>query len=172
MIPAPEKVQAAPVGRPKKSTKDLPPDWKDLMLSMAKEGFSDVEIRVALCRSNGERAEDIRGLWYRLKERDEEFRATLILCRELQEAWWTAVGRTSLHKQFFQHQTWFANMKNRFGWRDRTEIEHDIADPLLEKFKTVSNNDLINEAKGLARIVLATGRAPISSRETSPAQSA
>lgn len=129
-------------GRPAKTTADLPENWKDIVLLNALNGLSDVEIRRELCLSMGVNPDSIRMLWYKLKERDAEFRETINLCREFQEAWWIAASRESLNKQFFQHNVWFANMKNRFGWKDKTEVEHGMTDETYEKFKTLSVSDI------------------------------
>lgn len=40
------------------------------------------------------------------------------------QAWWERQGRESLHLKEFQTGLWFANMKNRFGWADRNNLEH------------------------------------------------
>jgi hypothetical protein len=43
--------------------------------------------------------------------------------QELSEAWWTKVGRMgSLGKAKIQPATWIFNMKNRFKWTDRQDM--------------------------------------------------
>ena len=46
---------------------------------------------------------------------------------KLSEAWWTAQGREALRDREFNHVLWYMNMKNRFGWRDKQEIEMDTS---------------------------------------------
>ena len=40
------------------------------------------------------------------------------------EAWWTEKGRSKLEDPKFNHVLWYMQMKNRFKWRDRQEVEH------------------------------------------------
>jgi len=43
---------------------------------------------------------------------------------ELSEAWWTRIGRAgSIGKAKIQPATWIFNMKNRFKWTDRQDID-------------------------------------------------
>lgn len=112
------------------------------MILMAMDGYSDVEMRRELCLANGKEAKNIVSTWYALKERDREFNETLIICKQFQEAWWIGISRTSINKQFFQHASWFANMKNRFGWRDKTEIEHGLTDETFERYRAMTPADI------------------------------
>jgi hypothetical protein len=41
------------------------------------------------------------------------------------EAWWEEEARRSLHDKEFQTALWFINMKNRFRWSDKTEVQVD-----------------------------------------------
>lgn len=54
-----------------------------------------------------------------------EFSAAKKHAIELSEAWWTSQGRIALREREFNHVLWYMNMKNRFGWRDKQEIEMD-----------------------------------------------
>lgn len=138
----PKRAKRPGEGRPAKTLKDLPKDWKETVILLAMQGYADVEIRTQLCVSNGAYVGNILHLWYKLKDKEAEFTETLNICRAFQEAWWIAASRKSINKQFFQHAAWMANMKNRFGWRDQVEINHGITDETFEKYKQLSVQDL------------------------------
>ena len=101
--------------RPKKTIKDtLSPDWKEKVLDLYKEGGSDVEVRVMLGISND--------LWTRWMEEEQEFSETIKKGRELSYAWWLKQGRM-LRDKDLNVTLWYMNMKNRFGWRDKQDVE-------------------------------------------------
>lgn len=156
------KKPANPVGRPPVTVEDLPEDWKDRMILMAADGYSEVEMRRELCLVHGPKPSTILKLWYRLKEKDVEFRETLNVCKPLIEAWWVTAGRTSINRQFFQHQMWLINMKNRFGWKDKTDVEIGITDETAEKLKLITPAEIAQRAAQLAlpRTIIDTDTVP------------
>jgi hypothetical protein len=130
-------------GRPVKLLKDfdLPDNWKDIIFEMSAKGCSEVEIRARFCWDG---VKFCHATWDKLKERDLEFLATIQKAKVLCQAWWEKVARVSLHDPDFQTGNWYANMKNRFGWRDKQEIEHTADNDLAEtlaKYGTVSIQD-------------------------------
>lgn len=126
------------VGRPPLSVDDLPKDWKDRILALAKDGASIIELAVEL---------DIgRTTFYKLSERDEEFANTVKRCKRLSEAWWLRHGRTNLQNKDFSYVGWYMNMKNRFGWRDRQDITSDDKQlPILGGMTNVQSDDSAQE---------------------------
>jgi hypothetical protein len=134
-------------GRPPKKLEDcLPKNWRDIILDMSAEGLSDVEIRAQLCLAGGKFNYDT---WYALKDREKEFAETLQIGKLLCQAWWEKQSRISLSDQNFQTGNWYANMKNRFGWRDKTDIEHSLSDSTVEKFATLSVTELLTKANAI-----------------------
>ena len=110
-------------GRPKKTTKDLPKNWKELILTEMAEGASRQEVTALLGISND--------LYERLAKEDAEFSETLKRGLMLCEAWWLTEGRKNLKNRNFSYVGWYMNMKNRFGWKDKTE--HDVSGELSLK---------------------------------------
>lgn len=58
------------------------------------------------------------------------------------EAWWEKQGRSNLKTKEFQAALWYMNMKNRFKWADKQQIEHSgnqenpVIFKLDERFRT------------------------------------
>jgi len=102
--------------RPQKTTKDLPKNWQKLILNNMRQGASKREVMALI----GVRSQ----LFYDLTKRDQEFSNTIKKGTELSEAWWLSQGRINLKERAFNSTLWYMNMKNRFGWRDKQDIEH------------------------------------------------
>jgi hypothetical protein len=118
----------------------LPNDYKDIMLELAKEGASIVELSVALSIS--------RDTFYEISKRDTVFSDTIKKCKELSEAWWERSGRTNLMNKEFNYTGWYMNMKNRFNWKDRQDVttnDKDLPQPILSGLSRTNINDDINE---------------------------
>ena len=86
------------------------------MREAAQEGASDVEVRCLL--GIGESG------WYTLIEDDEQFCRTVKECKALCQVWWERTGRKMTMGADGNATVWIFNMKNRFGWKDKTETEH------------------------------------------------
>ena len=113
------------VGRPLIQLSDLPEGWRNIMHAIYASGGSDAEVKVAMAVGTSRAMSN--SLWDDLQEREEEFSEAIIEGRQLAEAWWQGKGREGLitdGNQKFSAQLWFMNMKNRFGWRDKQEVEH------------------------------------------------
>jgi hypothetical protein len=121
-----ENLTKNPVGRPKKTLNDLPDNWEQEILKLKSEGGSDVECMAMLDIS--------KEVWARFLEEEPEFTETIKRGQILCETWWLNVGRTGIYhssggKQIHTNVNpamWFINMKNRFGWRDKQDIEAKV----------------------------------------------
>lgn len=127
-----------PVGRPRTTVKDLPPNWKDLMIDCGQEGGSAVEARCLL--GIGESA------WETLLEDSEEFRGTEKQRQALCEVWWERRGRKMAEGDDGNATVWIFNMKNRFGWRDKQEIDHSSTDGTMTPKPAIDATQLSTDA--------------------------
>ena len=115
-----EDTEKREVGRPLEPFK-LWDNWNNEILGLYKEGASDVEIKSLIYFNRGSFSND---LWERWLRDSEEFSETIKAGKMLSEAWWCIQGRTNLKVPVFNYTGWYMNMKNRFGWKDKTETEH------------------------------------------------
>jgi len=106
------------MARPKTNL-DLPEGWYHEVLDLYKEGASDVEIKMLIHEWRGSFSND---LWDRWLEEEAEFSETIKTGKIFSEAWWSKTGRKNLQNKDFSYTGWYMNMKNRFGWKDRSDI--------------------------------------------------
>ena len=98
-----------PGGRPSK----YKPEMCDTVVSMMRKGASKCEVAAAL---------DISGETLNQWEKsNREFSEAIKRGEQLSQAWWMTKGRMKLEEPKFNYTGWYMNMKNRFGWRDKTE---------------------------------------------------
>ena len=110
-------------GRPKSDLSTLHPDWEVHILNLYGEGASDVEVKKLIWDWRGTFSND---LWDRWMEEEPIFSETIKRGRALSEAWWESQGRKGLKDKEFNYTGWYMNMKNRFGWADKQQIENNI----------------------------------------------
>lgn len=116
-------------GRPK-SNLDLPKGWQDEVLNLYKEGASDVEIKALIYEWRRSYSND---LWERWMKEEPEFSETIKVGKMLAESWWSRSGRAGLKDREFNYTGWYMNMKNRYGWKDKQEVDntHRVVTPIL-----------------------------------------
>ena len=76
-------------------------------------GASDVEICEIMRLTQGK----FRSLY----ESNEGFHEAVDLGRVMSQAWWMKTGRRNLTNRTFNTSLWAFNMKNRFGWAEKTD---------------------------------------------------
>lgn len=108
-------------GRPKKDPSILWDGWQDEVLSIYKDGGSDVEVKALIYSKLGSFSND---LWERWMNEEVQFSEIIKIGKLLSESWWAKKGRSNLENKDFNFTGWYMNMKNRFGWKDKTEIDH------------------------------------------------
>lgn len=109
-------------GRPLEDLSSLPDNWYVSVLELYQEGASDVEIKALISQWRGRFSNT---LWERWMNEEEEFSETIKNGRLLAEAWWVRNGRINLKDKDFSYTGWYMQMKNRFGWKDKTDITTD-----------------------------------------------
>lgn len=106
-----------PGGRPPITPSDFPNDWETSIIEQYSEGASDIEIYagyLGICHET----------FTRLIKEEPTFSETIKRGRELSNAWWVKSGRTNLKDKDFNYTGWYMNMKNRFGWADKQDINN------------------------------------------------
>lgn len=107
-------------GRPQEPLQ-LPEEWIEEVLELYEQGASDVEIKAKII---GWRGSISNSLWNRWMLEEPVFSTTIKKGRQLSAAWWERNGRQNLQNKDFNFTGWYMNMKNRFGWKDKSEVDH------------------------------------------------
>ncbi len=135
-----EQKAKRPVGRPEvkfeEEKQKLPEDWYNKILSEYEKGASDVEIKALIWKWRGSFSND---LWDRWLKDEDEFSETIRFGRILSHAWWMKQGRKNLENKDFSATLFYMNMKNRFGWKDRTETKVESKVEQVTTFKLPDN---------------------------------
>ena len=113
---------------------DLPEGWHEQVLSLYEDGASDVEIKALIYEMRGSFSND---LWDRWKKDEAVFSETIKAGKMLSNAWWERKGRRNLDNKEFSYTGWYMNMKNRFGWADKQEIDHYSTDGTMTPKTTI-----------------------------------
>lgn len=109
-----------PVGRPRTTIDDLPEGWRGVILDCGQSGGSEVKMRCLI--GIGDSA------WYTLLEDSEEFRQTVKTAKGLCQVWWEDLGQNMAMTGDGNPTSWIFNMKNRFSWHDKQQVDHTSSD--------------------------------------------
>ena len=103
-------------GRPTK----YKPEMCDQVIKLMGQGASLIEVAAELGVSH-ETVHD----WKRVDSPQyiEAFSDAIKAGVRLSHAWWERNGRINLENKDFSATLWYMNMKNRFGWRDKHDID-------------------------------------------------
>lgn len=138
-----------PVGRPRTTVDDLPNDWQQIMTDCGQDGGSAAEARCLLGIG--------MSAWETLLKDSEEFREAEKVRQALCEVWWEKRGREMASGEQGNSAVWIFNMKNRFGWRDRHDINHESEGGTMTPKPAIDATKLSDAA--LAEIMAAKGGA-------------
>lgn len=89
-------------------------DWKAIAEEYA-AGAADVEIAKLLDITIND--------FYRLEQEQPAFARFVDKGRTMSQAWWYEKARKGLFTKEFNTALWNFNMKNRFGWADKTDVQ-------------------------------------------------
>jgi len=101
-------------GRPSKYTDEMPQVVIDLMAEGASLAEVAAELEVSRATLSKWQHDDTKPAFVEAIKRGID----------LSQAWWERQGRTELWNSKFNHGLWYMNMKNRFNWSDRQQVEH------------------------------------------------
>lgn len=105
-----------PAGRPTDYKKEMLPK----IIKLMQEGGSKTEVCAMLDISR----ETLRDWTDKDSTRfKKELSDTIKRGVELSKAWWIKNGRTNLTNKDFNYTGWYMNMKNRFKWADKRELD-------------------------------------------------
>jgi len=122
-------------------------NWRAVLLGMYKEGASDREVLCALGLS--------KGGWDALMQDavGSDFAELVDLGRLMAHAWWEGEGRKNLYNPKFQTGLWGLQMKNRYGYSEKTDqsmttLEITNADDATLMRKVKELTERLNNGRG------------------------
>lgn len=131
-------------GRPTEDLSSLPENWYNDVLDLYKDGASDVEVKSLIYEWRGSFSND---LWDRWLKEEPQFSETIKTGKLLAESWWSKTGRTNLENKDFSFTGWYMNMKNRYGWKDKTETDLTTKGESINPISQLTADELRKLAK-------------------------
>lgn len=115
------------------------PEWDRILMDEYARGASDEEVALALRITKRK--------FINLYETDEAFRDFVDTGRDWAKAYWLKIGRESLNDKTFNGPLWYNNMKNRWGWADKTEVADKTSGAQDAESLRKQVTDLLNKTK-------------------------
>lgn len=109
-------------------------NWKAAVIGEFSVGASKTEMMAMLGVSD-----DLFERWC-IPEEEPEFSQTIKRGLMLSKAWWYREGR-KLRDKDLNHVQWYMNMKNRFGWKDKSEVDNKHNGTVVLGFNFVRNDE-------------------------------
>jgi transposase len=104
-------------------------EYCDRLIEIMREGASIEEVAADLDIS--------KTTLYNWAEAHEEFMNAKKRGEELSLSWWVKQGRIQLQNRDFSATLFYMNMKNRFKWRDKHEVDHSSSDGTMTPTKII-----------------------------------
>jgi len=96
--------------------------------------------------------------WGTLLEDSDEFRRTVKSGQDLCQVWWERQGRKMTTGADGNATVWIFNMKNRFSWHDKQQVDNVSSDGSMTPSKGIDTGKLSTEA--LAEIMALSDATP------------
>lgn len=93
-------------------------DWARELVNLYSEGYSDAEVASEMKITIKE--------YHRQIDDNPVFAKLVEFGRTLALAWWEGQARKNLSNKQFNTPLWVFNMKNKYGWADRTEVKSEV----------------------------------------------
>lgn len=93
-------------------------DWARELINLYSEGYSDAEVAAEMKITVRE--------YYKQIEDNPVFAKLVEFGRTLSLAWWEGQARKNLTNKQFNTPLWVFNMKNKYGWTERTEVKSEV----------------------------------------------
>lgn len=111
------------------------PEYCEIAINELKEGASMEEISLEL---------DVHiDTLYEWMKVHPAFSEAIKKGRSYSKAWWMKRGRKDLENDKFNSTLWYMNMKNRFGWADKKEVNANISVSHEDALKALGHDDEI-----------------------------
>lgn len=90
-------------------------EWAAKLIELYTQGYSDAEVAAEMKITIRE--------YYKQIAENSTFAKLVEFGRTLSLAWWEGQARKNISNKSFNTPLWVFNMKNKFGWADRTEVK-------------------------------------------------
>lgn len=110
--------------------------WATKLIELYSQGYSDAEVAAEMKITIKE--------YYKQISENPTFSKLVEFGRTLSMAWWEGQARKNLSNKSFNTPLWVFNMKNKFGWADRTEVktENENINTDLDGLRTRVSNEV------------------------------